>query len=185
MAGYQPFNADGGNTGGESGNADESGNAGEIGTVAGFLGGIGGNSGDVERDVNGDEFDPDIHAGRDKRNADGSWRKKRGRRSSGGNSQRKAGSRSNSQASVEALTRALAIVHLGIATATKTPELILEENEAETLAAATANVLEEFDIKPNPKVEAIFGLVVAAGSIYGPKVYFIQQRRKGEQASEE
>ncbi len=84
------------------------------------------------------------------------------------------------EAGVEALTRALAIVHLGLSVATKTPELALEDQEANTLAIATKNVLVEFDIRPDPKIEAVFGLIVAAGTVYGPKVYFIRERWKKE-----
>jgi len=52
--------------------------------------------------------------------------------------------------------------------------------EADALANAAANVLIEFDIQPNPKVQAIVGLVMTAGSIYGPRVYLIRERKKGE-----
>jgi hypothetical protein len=74
----------------------------------------------------------------------------------------------------------LAIVHIGLAAATKTPELALEEQESEILAKSIANVLDEFDIRPDPKVEAIVGLVTTAGMIYGPRVYLISERKKRE-----
>lgn len=162
----------------------EPGNAGGFASNAGFLtfgrgpddpdngSGSGSDSGD-----NG-EFDPSIHISRDKRNADGSYRRKRARRGTSANSGNKA--RKNSKTGVEALTNALAIVHFGIAAATKTPELVLADEEAKVLAEASANVLSEFDIRPDPKVEAIFGLIVAAGSIYGPKAYLIRKRWKEE-----
>jgi uncharacterized PurR-regulated membrane protein YhhQ (DUF165 family) len=57
--------------------------------------------------------------------------------------------------------------------------------EAEALANATANVLIEFDIQPNPKVQAIVGLVMTAGSIYGPRVYLIRERKKAQQNERE
>lgn len=78
------------------------------------------------------------------------------------------------------MARVLAIVHIGIAGATKTPELALEESEAEALANATANVLSEFDIRPDPKIEAVIGLVMVAGTIYGPRIYNIRERKKEE-----
>lgn len=71
-------------------------------------------------------------------------------------------------------------MHLGIASATKTPELSLDESEAESLAKATANVLEQFDIRPDPKIEAVVGLVTTASVIYGSKYYMIRQRKKEE-----
>lgn len=78
------------------------------------------------------------------------------------------------------MTRALAIVHIGIATATKTPEMALDDKEAETLSVAVSNVLTEFDIRPDPKVEACIALAIAAGSIYAPRVYLIRERWKAE-----
>lgn len=74
----------------------------------------------------------------------------------------------------------LAIIHIGIASATKTPELKLEDEEANALAQSTAVVLEEFDIRPDPKIEAVIGLVTTASMIYGPRIYLIGQRRKKE-----
>jgi hypothetical protein len=58
--------------------------------------------------------------------------------------------------------------------------LALDNSEAENLAKATATVLTEFDIRPDPKVEAVIGLVTAAGLIYGPRVYLITERKKQE-----
>lgn len=48
------------------------------------------------------------------------------------------------------------------------------------LAAASANVMEEFDLKPDPKTQAIIGLVIAAGTVYGPRVVMIQMRKASE-----
>lgn len=128
-------------------------------------------------DSSGARFDPEHHSGRDKLNADGTFRKKRGRKpnsATGGNRKR-----ADNSTNLESLTSILAIVHAGLASATKTPELVLELPEAEALANAAANVLIEFDIQPNPKVQAIVGLVMTAGSIYGPRVYLIRERKKG------
>jgi hypothetical protein len=72
----------------------------------------------------------------------------------------------------------LGYLHMGIAGATKSPELILTDDESKALAAATANVMQEFDIRPSPKAEAIVGLVITAGGIYGPRAYFIRERIK-------
>jgi len=146
--------------------------------IAPFLSGDAGNAGDV--DATGERFDDNIHVSRDKRNADGSFRKKRGRKagSGSGNSGNKSRRQTDSAASVESLTRVLSILHVGIAGATKSPEFILEDLEAESLANATANVLREFDIRPDPKIEAIVGLVMVAGSIYGPRLYLINERKK-------
>jgi hypothetical protein len=173
---YVPF---GGTTDGNSSEAGSSDNPGNNGAVAHFLGGSdNGSSGSGERDARGDEFDPAIHIDRDKRNADGSFRKKRGRKSA--TAAPRSRTKADNQASVEGLTRILAIFHVGIAAATKTPEMVLQDAEASNLAAATANVLEEFDIRPDPKIEAVIGLVTAASMIYGPRIYLITERKKRE-----
>jgi len=133
-----------------------------------------------------DGFDPTIHVGRDKRNADGSFTRKRGRKSGGGSSAgRNPGKGKASpdlKAATDTLSRTLLMLHLGIAGATKTPEMALSQDEADVLANASVNVLEQFDIRPDPKVEAIVGLIIAAGTVYGPRAYLIRQRMAKENA---
>ena len=172
------------------GNADD--NSSEAGTTdttasdsgaAFFLGG-GSGSGGGSGDAGGNEFDPTIHVARDKLNADGTYRKKRGRRA-GNSSSTRSRTQADYSASVDSLARMLGFVHLGIAAAAKTPELVLNDEESKALAGATAKVLEEFDIRPDPKVEAIVGLVTTAGAIYGPKYYFIRERKKNERRERE
>lgn len=167
-------------------NNDNGGNDGDnasglasVAQPAGFIAGFGN---EPSRDSAGNEFDPAIHSGLDKRNADGTFRRKRGRKSgSGGPAQSKRG---NNSTSVNSLASVLLVLHMGIASATKTPELALDESEANSLAQATANVLNEFDIQPNPKVEAIIALGIVAGSIYGPRAYVINERIKGRKNNE-
>lgn len=186
MAEYQPFTIDGGPAEPADSDAPSStGASSDSGREPFFLGGgtDGGDSGD-SRDAGGNEFDPDIHAGRDKFNNDGTYRRKRGRRksnASGGSNRRGAGN----QAGVEALANMLGFVHLGIASALNTPEIKLKDDESKALAEATARVLEEFDWTPDPKVQAVVGLIMTAGSVYGPKVYFIRERKKAERAERE
>lgn len=137
-----------------------------------FLGGSGSGDG------GGEQFDPAIHVGPDKRNADGRFTRKRGRRAN--NSANSGNKKAQVSSSIDALTRALLIVHLGIASATKTPEMALDEEEGKLLAEATANVLAEFDIRPDPKLQAVIGLITAAGVVYGPRVVMIRARWKEE-----
>lgn len=136
-----------------------------------------------ERDSAGNAFDASIHSGG--RNANGEWRKRRGRKSAGTSSAGVSRKKAGNSASLDALTNTLIIVHAGIASATKVPELSIEEDEAKVLATAVASVLEEFDIQPDPKVQAIVGLVVAAGSIYGPRMYLIRERKKAQRKVKE
>lgn len=180
---YEPFGGASSVIDGDSGNT--SADVSDTGALSAFFlggsepAGSGSDSGDV--DAAGTRFDPDVHVALDKRNADGSYRRKRGRKSTAsGDSGRKARKDTNYSASIDSLTRVLTFVHLGIASATKTPELVIDEAEARTLSEATANVLREFDIRPDPKVEAIIGLITACGVVYGPKVYFIRERKKAE-----
>lgn len=180
---YEPFGGTAEPNDGDAGDVNDA-NPGFL--DASFLGGSdGANSGGSERDARGVEFDPEQHSGRDKRNADGSWTRKRGRKSGSGSSASAAPrsrTKADNQASVDGLASMLGVLHLGIAAATKTPALALKDDEAKNLALATARVLEEFDIRPEPKIEAIVGLIIAGSSIYGPRAYFIMERRKKEAA---
>lgn len=148
------------------------------GGIPDFLGGndTGGNAADSG------EFDAAIHVGRDKRNADGSYTRKRGRR--GGGASSPGSKKANYSASVDSLAMIIGIAHIGLASAFSTPELALEDAESKRMAEATGRVLQEFDIRPNPKAEAIIGLVICAGSIYGPRAYMINERKKRERANE-
>lgn len=129
-----------------------------------------------------DEFDPAIHIGRDKRNSDGSYRRKRGRKAGSG-STGKASAGSDLKGAVESLSATLVMLHLGIASATKSSELVIDKEEADLLSRATVNVLEQYDIRPDPKLQAMFGLIVAAGTVYGPRAFLIQKRRADERAA--
>lgn len=181
MGTYEPF---GGNISGNEidvGDVDVSGS--DDPATAFFLGNFGSGSGNGERDTAGNEFDPTIHVGRDKLNGDGTFRKKRGRKVGSSTSRnRQARPKADISASVDSLARIISYAHLGLA-ATVNPILALKDEESKALAEATANVLSEFDIRPNPKVEAILGLVFTASGIYGPRVYFIWQSKKNEQNS--
>jgi hypothetical protein len=52
------------------------------------------------------------------------------------------------------------------------------------LAKAAANVLEQFDITPDPKTQAIIGLVMACGAVYGPRALVYSRRKAGERKAE-
>lgn len=130
----------------------------------------------------GDGFDPTIHVGRDSRNADGSFRRKRGRKSGSGGSAKSASSRGDLKAAVDTLSNTLKFIHLGIAGAVKVPELALEQSESDMLAGSIVNVMDAFDIRPDPRAEAVVGLIVAASAVYGPRVYLIKHRRASENA---
>ena len=170
------------------GATDGAGSGGNPYGAVGFGGdhGGGGDSGDV--DAFGTRFDASIHSGRDKLNADGSYRKKRGRRAGSGQSatsNQRVKAKPDLQASVDALSQTLMIVHAGIASVTKINELAIGKQESDALATAVANVLAEFDVTPDPKVQAIVGLVVTAGTIYGPPMYLYNERMKASKKKPE
>lgn len=126
-------------------------------------------------------FDPERHISRDKRNADGSYRNKR-RRKSGGSGPSASNQRGKTQAShsasVEFLGNTLLIVHVGLAKFTKIDELEIDDAESSVLAKAVDNVMSHFDIAPDPKVQAIVGLITVCAGIYGPRFYLYNERMK-------
>lgn len=108
--------------------------------------------------------------------------RKRGRKSGGTGARITAGN-SSLKDSIEMLAQVINIAHVGLAVATKTPELELENKEAETLSKSIVNVLDQFDVKPDPRVTAFVGLITTAGTIYYPRYYLIKERRKTEKKS--
>lgn len=105
------------------------------------------------------------------RNKDGSPRKRRGRKR-GSNSGK--GNATNNQA-INTLSQTLYILHMGIANITKFDDFKLNEKEAETLASATANVADAFDFQPDPRFQAVAGLVSVSAMIYGPRIYLYRK----------
>lgn len=65
---------------------------------------------------------------------------------------------------------------------TSTPELALDKEEAHDLALAAAEVAKFYPAQVDPKVLAWFNLMLAAGVVYGPRVYLIRQRVKADKA---
>jgi hypothetical protein len=113
--------------------------------------------------------------------ANGKPRRKRGRKSGGGNT---GGSKSNGPRNskavdgLETLSQTLLVLHMGIANLTKFPDFQIDKKESDALAAATANVMEQFDIQPDPKITAIIGLLSTATTIYGPRVYLYNKHKE-------
>lgn len=142
----------------------------------------GSGSGDSGGNDSGTDYARDA-SGNIIRNADGSPRKKRGRKagSGGGKSGSKNSTRNLTEAT-EGLSRVLLMLHMGLANVSNAPEFALDKSESDMLASASVNVLEQFDIKPNPKAEAIFGLITACGIVYGPRVVTYRRRVSAKQS---
>lgn len=131
-------------------------------------------------DSRGDEFDPTIHSGGF--NRDGSFRRKRGRRAGSGKTSQKA--RADIKEAAEILTKGLLISHAALAAVSKTPELVLDEPEAQALAESGLTLLELYDIRPDPKVEAAIAFAGVLGMTYGTRIVAIRARRAQEKKEE-
>lgn len=126
-----------------------------------------------------DGFDPNIHIGRDRINADGTFKRKRGRKAGSGNSA-KAG-----PINLNGLEAILVSMHTMMAAATSSPELVLDKDEASAITAAIAGVAEQYPMTIDPKALAWANLVMAATMVYGPRVYLIRERKNKERRAEE
>lgn len=166
--------------------ADNGGNAGDNGSGAIDPASIDGSGGGNPGGSDGEQFDPAIHVGPDKRNADGSYTRKRGRKA-GSNSNRANPRKAAADlgTSIEALSKTLVIIHTGIAGVTNIPEIAIDKAEGDMLANATANVLAQFDITPDPKTQAIIGMIMACGAVYGPRVMLYRMRQAQERKEAE
>lgn len=172
-------NASGGNGNDTGGNSEFIDPASALGNGSGGTGGSG--DGGTIRDAFGTEFDAAVHSGPDKRNSDGSFRRKRGRKS-GGKSQKVP---PNLEQSVEVLSRGLCIMHASLAAITQTPELVLDKTEAEGLTEATLNLLALYDLKPDPKIEAALILAGQVGIVYGTRFVAIRARKAQQRKEKE
>lgn len=119
--------------------------------------------------------------------ASGKPRRKRGRKSGGSiggssASTNKNGARNNQAINqgLETLSQSLLIVHMGIAAFTDFDKFKLEKSEADSLSNSIANVMDQFDMVPDPRFTAVIGLVTCAGMIYGPRVYLYNEYKKSK-----
>ncbi len=138
--------------------------------------------------VNPTSLTPDDNYERDENGnivykADGTPRKKRGRKPgqtasvvSTTNKVPKRGDKTGM--AVEMLAAQFQILNTGIAFLTKFDDFKLEDSEAMQMANATANVMEQFDYTPDPKVAAVLGLVTTTSMIYGPRLYLYRSHTK-------
>lgn len=95
----------------------------------------------------------------------------------GSNSKSKRKGNNSLSDNVASLSGILLILHLGIATRFDVPELILEDDDANALSNAIIPVLDQFDVKIDPKFAAIAGLVMVSAQVYGPKLVLIKMRK--------
>lgn len=72
------------------------------------------------------------------------------------------------------------LFHASLAVMTQTPELALDETEADGLSKSTLNLLALYDIRPDPKVEAAIMLAGQIGLVYGTRIVAIRARKAQE-----
>lgn len=128
------------------------------------------------------DYDPAIHAGPDKFNADGTRTRKRGRKSGGGNSGTNSSPKKKASHTLDVTTTqaVLLSIHTAAAAVFKTPELVLADQEAEALAKALVEIERLYPAQIDPRVLAWINLVGTAGMIYGTRIFAIQARYASE-----
>ena len=109
---------------------------------------------------------------------------------SGGNSgdgsrpKRKYRKRSSAQAgetlSVEGLAGILYSCHTMLSVITKSPELMLDEKEANAVAQASVNVSRHYGFAPSSKSVDWAHLMMTLGAVYGTRLIAIKNRKSGE-----
>jgi hypothetical protein len=144
---------------------------------------IGGNgSGGTVRDSAGNDFDPTVHSSPDSRNADGTFRRKRGRKSRGSSGSAKPRSQIHSdiKETAQFLAQGLLLFHTSMAAMTNTPELVLDKDEAQGLAESGLTLAAMYDIQPDPKLQAAILFAGQVGMIYGTRIVAIRARKSQE-----
>lgn len=120
-------------------------------------------------------FDPERHIGIDRRNADGSYRRKR---RTGKRGPRK--SSSSSSLDIGTVSAILMSVHAGVAGMIATPELMLSEPEAKQLGQGLLELERCYPMAVDPRVLAWVNMTAICGMIYGPRIMAIRMRRQNE-----
>lgn len=132
---------------------------------------------------NGDNFDASIHIGRDRINADGSFRRKRvkgGRSASGGTTRPRKASTSLDITGVQAV---LYSTHAAIAGATGSAVWALSDGEAKSLAQAIIELERQYPTQIDPRALAWINLFGVAGAIYGTRLFAMRMEGMARRAA--
>lgn len=173
----KPSGAGGGGTGGSGGrNSGDSAKSGAKNSAAVKPAELVGDSATYQTDENGNII----------YKADGTPAKKRGRKPGQKNGETveavKAKPKNKADnklaTSVDMLAAQFQLLNTGIAFLTKFDDFALEDSEAKSMAIATANVMDQFDYVPDPKIAACMALVTTTSMIYGPRIYLYNSHRK-------
>jgi hypothetical protein len=151
------------------------------GDVDGGANAIHGSVGVVE--VDPAEFDAILAgagSGSDSGNDSGTGKRKYTKRDAG--SGRKPGRPRTSKGSPPTVD-AIVLLHTMASVMLKTPELVLEKDEAQKLCDGLAELQKHFPIPvPNEKTIAIMSMVAIAGQVYGTRIMAVNMRKKMERA---
>ena len=78
--------------------------------------------------------------------------------------------------SIKSLSSLLFVVHVSLANLVKSPSLMLNQEECDKLAEATANVSKHYNLSLTEKQRDILAFAFCAGSIYAPRI--VQARKE-------
>jgi hypothetical protein len=166
------------------GNSGANGESGNTGTFIDPAAAAGNSDGGTIRDSAGTEFDGTIHSSPDNRNADGTFRRKRGRKAGGSNSKTRSQIHSDIKETAQFLAQGLLLFHTSMAAMTNTPELVLDGEEAQGLAESGLTLAAMYDITPDPKLQAAILFAGQVGMIYGTRIVAIRARKHQEKKEE-
>lgn len=120
------------------------------------------------------------NGGGDPGTGSGPARRKRGRPPGSGGGTQKAASGSL-PLNVNGVEKILLSIHTIAAASLQTPELILDEKEANEIAKALSGVAAQYDVGMSPKTAAWTNLAMVMGAAYGPRAIGIYVRKSTEE----
>lgn len=145
--------------------------------IDGTSGGTGNNSDDagpVILTIDPASLEGDSGGGNNPSGSDTGERKRRGRKPGSHNR-----TKTQDTISIEGLSTILFSSHLALSAMTRTPELMLDPDEAALLAKASMDVMSFYDnMKIAPQTVAWVGLISALGSVYGPRFVALRIKAK-------
>lgn len=113
-------------------------------------------------------------------NADGTPRKRRGRKPGAGTGSRSGSTATSKKANLAGIESILFSAHLMAAAAFKMPELALTQDDNAKLAAAFADVAQHYPIGVDPKTAAWVNFGIVAAGLYVPRVIAARKRKTGK-----
>lgn len=79
---------------------------------------------------------------------------------------------------IKNLSSLLFVIHVSLASLTKSSSLMLTEDECNRLAESTTNVMRHYNIGMTEKQRDLAAFAFCAGTIYAPRLYALKQEHK-------